>query len=86
MLSVLNRIASSWFELPMSQTNFHGPKEVRAIEVQLYVDFIIFSVCFVIVPHFYFFWCLGKAVLRYFGVFCVYSHVSIILKKKTFCV
>ena len=26
-----------WFELPMSRTNFHGPKDVRAIEVRLYV-------------------------------------------------
>ena len=25
-----------WLELPMSQTNFHGPKDVRAIEVRLY--------------------------------------------------
>ena len=24
-------------ELPMSRTNFHGPKDVRAIEVRLYV-------------------------------------------------
>ena len=23
-----------WLELPMSQINFHGPKDVRAIEVQ----------------------------------------------------
>ena len=26
-----------WLELPMSWTNFHGPKDVRAIEVRLYV-------------------------------------------------
>ena len=25
-----------WLELPMSRTNFHGPKDVRAIEVRLY--------------------------------------------------
>ena len=24
-------------ELPLSQTNFHGPKGVRAIEVRLYI-------------------------------------------------
>ena len=28
-------INPQWLELPMSQTNFHGPKDVRAIEVQL---------------------------------------------------
>ena len=26
-----------WLELPMSRTNFHGPKDVRAVEVRLYV-------------------------------------------------
>ena len=26
-----------WLELPLSRTNFHGPKEVRAIEVRLYM-------------------------------------------------
>ena len=25
-----------WLELPLSRTNFHGPKGVRAIEVLLY--------------------------------------------------
>ena len=25
-----------WLELPLSRTNFHGPKGVRAIEVRLY--------------------------------------------------
>ena len=25
-----------WLELPMFRTNFHGPKDVRAIEVRLY--------------------------------------------------
>ena len=25
-----------WLELPMSRTHFHGPKDVRAIEVRLY--------------------------------------------------
>ena len=25
-----------WFELPMALTIFHGPKDVRAIEVRLY--------------------------------------------------
>ena len=29
-------INPQWFELPMSRTNFHGPKDVRAIEVRLY--------------------------------------------------
>ena len=29
-------INPQWLELAMSQTNFHGPKDVRAIEVRLY--------------------------------------------------
>ena len=28
-------INPQWLELPMSRTNFHGPKYVRAIEVRL---------------------------------------------------
>ena len=31
-------INPQWLELPMSRTNFHGPKDVRAIEVQLYKE------------------------------------------------
>ena len=31
-------INPQWLELPMSRTNFHGPKDVRAIEVRLYVQ------------------------------------------------
>ena len=30
-------INPQWFELPMSRTNFHGPNDVRAIEVGLYM-------------------------------------------------
>ena len=33
-------INPQWLELPMSRTNFHGPKDVRAIEVRLYLDII----------------------------------------------
>ena len=29
-------INTQWLELPMSRTNFQGPKDVRAIEVRLY--------------------------------------------------
>ena len=29
-------INPQWLELPMSRTNFHGPKDVRATEIQLY--------------------------------------------------
>ena len=29
-------INTRWLELPLSRTNFHGPKGVRAIEVRLY--------------------------------------------------
>ena len=31
-------INPQWLEVPMSRTNFHGPKDVRAIEVQLYYN------------------------------------------------
>ena len=31
-------INPQWLELPMSRTNIHGPKDVRAIEVRLYND------------------------------------------------
>ena len=27
----------TWLELPLSRTNFHGPKGVRAIEFRLYM-------------------------------------------------
>ena len=30
-----------WLELPMFRTHFHGPKDVRAIEVQLYSEWNI---------------------------------------------
>ena len=30
-------INPQWLELPMSRTNFHGPKDVRAIEVRLFM-------------------------------------------------
>ena len=30
-------INPQWLELPMSRTNFRGPKDVRAIEVRLYI-------------------------------------------------
>ena len=30
-------INPQWLELPISRTNFHGPKDVRAIEVRLYI-------------------------------------------------
>ena len=32
-------INPQWLELPMSRTNCHGPKDVRAIEVRLYLGF-----------------------------------------------
>ena len=31
-------INPQWLELPMSRTNFHGPKDVRAIEIRLYLE------------------------------------------------
>ena len=35
-------INPQWVELPMSRTNFHGPKDFRAIEVRqyMYKDFM----------------------------------------------
>ena len=40
-------INPQWLELPMSRMNFHGPKDIRAIEVRLYVSQFIggFIVC-----------------------------------------
>ena len=32
-----------WLELPLSRTNFHGPKDVRAIEVSLYLAVTFFG-------------------------------------------
>ena len=34
-------INPQWLELPMSRTNFHGPRDVRAIEVRLYKDGLV---------------------------------------------
>ena len=31
-------INPQWLELPMSRTNFHGPKDVRAFEVRRYIE------------------------------------------------
>ena len=36
-------INPQWLELPMSRTNFHGPKDVRATEVRLYMFFLKLS-------------------------------------------
>ena len=36
-------INPQWLELPMSRANFHGPKDVRAIEVRLYNIGITYS-------------------------------------------
>ena len=33
-----------WLELPLSRANFHGPKGVRAIEVQFVVVVLLFYV------------------------------------------
>ena len=33
-------INPQWLELPISGTNFHGPKDVRAIEVRLYLHYL----------------------------------------------
>ena len=38
-------INPSWLELPLSQTNFHGPKGVRAIEDRLYLESDISTHC-----------------------------------------
>ena len=32
------KIKPQWLELPMSRTSFHGPKDVRAIEVRPYTE------------------------------------------------
>ena len=40
-------INPQWLELLMSRTNFHGPKDVRAIEVRL-CAFVVSYVTFVL--------------------------------------
>ena len=37
-------INPQWLKLPMPRTNFHGPKDVRAIEVRLYLAGLILLV------------------------------------------
>ena len=44
-------INHQWLELPMSRTNFHGPKDVRAIEVRLYFERLTTSVTMFAVLH-----------------------------------
>ena len=34
-------INPQWVELSMSRTNFHGPNDVRAIEVRLYIELLV---------------------------------------------
>ena len=41
-----------WLKLPMSRTNFHGPKDVRAIKVRLY-SILSFGLNFVFMPFFH---------------------------------
>ena len=38
-------INPQWLELPMSRTNFHGPKDVWATEVRLYLNRHVFVMC-----------------------------------------
>ena len=38
---LLNLMNTRWLELLMSQMNFHGPEDDRAIEVFLYIFFLI---------------------------------------------
>ena len=35
-----------WLELPMSRMSFHGPKDVRVIEVRLYMNLILTGLSF----------------------------------------
>ena len=43
---ILDIINPGWVELPLTITNFHGPKPVRAIEVLLYVYDFTDHTCF----------------------------------------
>ena len=36
LLPNLAPLLTQWLELPISRSSFHGPKDVRAIEVRLY--------------------------------------------------
>ena len=41
-------INPQWLELPMSRTNFHGPKDVRAIEVRPYMLIVVPMLCLMV--------------------------------------
>ena len=41
-------IKPHWLELPLSRHNFYGPKDVRAIEVRLYIQGVLDILCRII--------------------------------------
>ena len=70
-----------WLELPISRTNFYGPKDVRAIEVRLYtVPMIPYSPCLCYhihcphVPIFAVFMLLNTMSPK-FAIFMLYKYV-----------
>ena len=54
-------INPQWLKLPTSRTNFHGPKDVRAIEVQLYTEH--YYGWFVVVVFFFFLFFFFSALM-----------------------
>ena len=68
-----------WLELPMSRTNFHGPKGVRAIEVRLYCTVLpcIPSFCFVGAFCLFLFLVLFIYLFIYFFFLCVFVFIFI---------
>ena len=75
------RINPQWLELPISRTNFHGPKEVWAIEVLLYtcsVIHLIFLSFFILLwktGYLLYLKHLSKALLCFLSIFASCSSV-----------
>ena len=63
-------INPQWLELPMSRMNFHGPKDVRAIEVRLYIYIDIKEIWFEIAN--------GQISSIFYGVICPrHAHILV---------
>ena len=84
-------INPQWLELPVSRTNFHGPKDVRAIEVRLYL-LLFYQLQYVSSPVSFFYHHYNCPIRRdfiklslMFSFFCVcfvssFVSISILLK------
>ena len=69
-------INPQWLELPMSRTNFHGPKDVGATEVRLYFNVILGS----LIP-FWLLWQSNTALVGARGAYTA-SQTSLLYMKR----